>query len=153
MPSVSGGFRVFGDYMSENFIVYSYTERNKLDYDIYQANLTNGKSKLVLQGKMGLSAHSVSPNGRHIVISERVGEDSDNLFRMLLSGTAATTYDVIASSLATTEKFEPYIIGAFDDLVLDGPYFITQLIGVHINLSRALQTEYPLTNKMILKII
>lgn len=80
LPSVPGGFRIFGDYKNENTIVYTSTERNKLDYDIYQANLTNGKSKLVLQGKMGLLAHSVSPNGSHIVVSERIGEDSDNLY-------------------------------------------------------------------------
>lgn len=80
LPSVSGGFRVFGDFMDENTIVYASSERNKLDYDIYQADLTNGDSKLLLFGKMGLFAHSVSPDGKQIIVSELVGEDSDNLY-------------------------------------------------------------------------
>lgn len=67
--------------------------------------------------------------------------------RALLTGTAATTYDVVASSLAMTEKFEPYIFGAFDALSIFTPYAITQLSGIHIDLPRALQTEHPLENK------
>jgi len=85
LSSVSGGFRVFGDFVNESTIVYSSTERNKLDFDIYQANLISGESKLLLQGRMGLYVSSVSPNGNFIVVSEGVGEDSDNLY-LLISG-------------------------------------------------------------------
>ncbi|ASP49051.1 dipeptidyl aminopeptidase [Cognaticolwellia beringensis] len=86
LPSVSGGFRMFGGFMGENTIVYASSERNKLDFDLYQADLTDGKSKLLLQGKMGLFARSVSPDGKHILVSELVGEDSDNLY-LLTTGT------------------------------------------------------------------
>ena len=67
--------------------------------------------------------------------------------RSKLQGTAATTYDIVASSLAMTAQFEPYVFGAFDPLVIFSPYSITQLSGLHIDLPRALQTEHPLTNK------
>lgn len=80
LPSVSGGFRIFGDFVNEESIVYASTERNKLDFDIYLADLGKSESQLLIQGKMGMFARSVSPNGKHIIVSERVGEDSDNLY-------------------------------------------------------------------------
>jgi len=76
-----------------------------------------------------------------------IAADMLEIDRALLTGTAATTYDVVASSLAMTEKFEPYIFGAFDALSIFTPYAITQLSGIHIDLPRALQTEHPLENK------
>jgi uncharacterized protein (DUF885 family) len=76
-----------------------------------------------------------------------IAADMLEVDRALLTGTAATTYDVVASSLAMTEKFEPYIFGAFDALSIFTPYAITQLSGIHIDLPRALQTEHPLENK------
>ncbi|MGL1957326.1 MAG: prolyl oligopeptidase family serine peptidase [Colwellia sp.] len=84
LPSVSGGFRMFGDYLNDDTIIYASTERNQLDFDIYQANLVSGENKQLLQGKMGLFARSVSPDGKHIVVSEGVGEDSDNLYLVTL---------------------------------------------------------------------
>lgn len=80
LPSAQGGFRVFGDYVDNNTITYASTERNKLDFDIYTANLDTQKITRIFEGTFGFFANAVSPNGRYIVISETVGEDSDNLY-------------------------------------------------------------------------
>jgi len=80
LPSVSGGFRRFGDFVDDNTIAYSSTERNGLDFDIYVANTESQNTTLLYQGKFGFFVDSVSPNGRYIVVSETVGEDSDNIY-------------------------------------------------------------------------
>lgn len=92
LPSASGGFRQFGDFVSgEDAIAYSSTERNGLDFDIYVADFMSGRTRLVYQGIFGFSAHDVSPNGRLLVVSETVGEDSNNLYLLdLVSGEIET---------------------------------------------------------------
>jgi uncharacterized protein (DUF885 family) len=94
-----------------------------------------------------LGNFSVDSIAKAKALRAEIAADMIKVDRTLLSGTAATTYDVVASSLAMTEKFEPYIFGAFDPLTIFTPYSITQLSGIHINLPRALQTEHPLKNK------
>lgn len=66
--------------------------------------------------------------------------------RSQLEGTAATTYDVMASTLAMSAKFKPYLYGSYSPLSVFTPYSVTQLSGAHIELPRTLQTEHPLTN-------
>ncbi len=81
LPPVSGGFRSFGDFSEDGRTIYfSSTERNGLDYDIYRADLATGNSEIIFEGTFGYFARSLSPNGKHLVVSETVGEDSDNLF-------------------------------------------------------------------------
>jgi len=80
LPSVSGGFRSFGDFVDQNHVAFSSTERNGLDFDIYLANIQNQNAKILYQGKFGFYVDSVSPDGRYIVVNETVGEDSDNLY-------------------------------------------------------------------------
>ena len=86
MPATAGGFRRFGDFVSgASRIVYASTERNQLDFDIYTADAESGASRIVYQGRFGFFAHDVSPDGRYAVVSETVGEDSDNLYLLDLS--------------------------------------------------------------------
>ena len=81
LPPVSGGFRSFGDFSEDGRTIYfSSTERNGLDYDIYRAELATGNSEIIFEGTFGYFVHSLSPNGKHLLVSETVGEDSDNLF-------------------------------------------------------------------------
>lgn len=81
LPPVSGGFRSFGDFSIDGQTIYfASTERNGLDFDIYRANLTLGNSELIYEGTYGYFARSLSPDGKHLLVSETVGEDSDNLF-------------------------------------------------------------------------
>ncbi|MEM8557575.1 MAG: S9 family peptidase [Bacteroidota bacterium] len=80
LPAVSGGFRAFGDFLADDTIAYASTERNRLDYDLYVADLDGGDPRLVFEGTFGFFVRSVSPDGRYAVVSETVGEDSDNLY-------------------------------------------------------------------------
>lgn len=80
LPASSGGFRRFGDFVDDNTITYSSTERNGLDYDIYVADLQSQKIKRVYDGKYGFFVNSASPDGRYLTVFETVGEDSDNFY-------------------------------------------------------------------------
>lgn len=77
LPAAKGGFRAFGDFAGEE-IVFASTERNGLDFDIWRATL-DGEAKLVYKGKFAFYARAASPDARHVVVTEAVGEDSDNL--------------------------------------------------------------------------
>jgi dipeptidyl aminopeptidase/acylaminoacyl peptidase len=81
LAPAEGGFRMFGDFLPDGkAIAYSSTERNRLDFDIYVADLDTGERRLVQEGVYRYTAHEVSPDGRMLVVSEAVGEDSDNLY-------------------------------------------------------------------------
>lgn len=94
-----------------------------------------------------LGDFSVNRISKTKALRATMAADLANIDRTQLSGTAATTYDLLTSSLAMTAQFESFVYGAFDPLVIFSPYSITQLSGLHIDLPRALQTEHPLTNK------
>jgi dipeptidyl aminopeptidase/acylaminoacyl peptidase len=86
LPAASGGFRRFGDFTSNGeTIVYASTERNRLDFDIYSADVETGAARILYQGTYGFFVHSVSPDGQFAVVSETVGEDSDNLYLLTLA--------------------------------------------------------------------
>lgn len=85
LPAVDGGFRSFGDIASSGTeAVFASTERNGLDFDIYKADLTSGETEMLFEGKFGFNAGAISPDGQHVIVTETVGEDSDNLFVMSL---------------------------------------------------------------------
>jgi dipeptidyl aminopeptidase/acylaminoacyl peptidase len=76
-----GAFRVMGDVLPDNRrIVFASTERNGLDFDIYVRDLETGEQRMIFEGKYAFYPRSVSPDGRWLVMTQRVGEDSDNLF-------------------------------------------------------------------------
>ncbi|GGW76234.1 S9 family peptidase [Alteromonas halophila] len=80
LPAVAGGFRIFGGFIDNHTIIYASTERNKLDFDLYIADLVSGVTEMICKGRMGLSVASVSPNGKWALVVERVGADADNLY-------------------------------------------------------------------------
>jgi len=77
LPAAEGGFRNFGDFAGDD-IVYASTERNGLDFDIWRASL-DGEAELIFEGEFAFYPHAVSPNARQVILTESVGEDSDNL--------------------------------------------------------------------------
>lgn len=91
LPAVAGGFRIFGGFINQNTIIYASTERNKLDFDLYVADLVSGETDMIYKGRMGLSIASVSPDGKWALMVERVGADSDNLFLFDVSKQQLTT--------------------------------------------------------------
>jgi len=82
LPAAEGGFRVFGDFADDD-IVYSSTERNRLDFDVWRASL-DGEAELIYEGTFAYYARSVSPDGTRVIVTESVGEDSDNLYLLSL---------------------------------------------------------------------
>ncbi len=92
LPATENGFRSFGDIAADSDrIVYASTERNGLDFDIYEASLSSGETRLVYEGEFAYIARSVSPGGQRVVVTESVGEDSDNLHILDLESGALTT--------------------------------------------------------------
>ncbi|MEL6686021.1 MAG: S9 family peptidase [Pseudomonadota bacterium] len=81
LPATESGFRSFGDFTADGqTIVYSSTERNGLDYDIYKADLETGDTTLIFEGVYGNFVEAVAPDGSTAIVSESVGEDSDRIF-------------------------------------------------------------------------
>jgi dipeptidyl aminopeptidase/acylaminoacyl peptidase len=95
LPAAEGGFRVFGDFAGSD-IVYASTERNQLDFDIWRADL-NGEAEMVFEGTFAYFARAVSPDGRRVIVTESVGEDSDNLYLL----------DLESGELSTISKPDP----------------------------------------------
>jgi len=83
LPAVEGGFRSFGDISANGTdAVFSSTERNGLDFDIYSADLSTGETEMLFEGTFGFFARAISPDGKYVIVAETVGEDSDNLYLM-----------------------------------------------------------------------
>ena len=85
-PATDGGFRVLGDIADDNKTFYfSSTERTGLHYDVYEASLETGDTRLIYEGRYGNFARALSPDSRYLVVTETVGEDSDYLYLLDLS--------------------------------------------------------------------
>ncbi|MEP4889607.1 MAG: DUF885 domain-containing protein [Aliiglaciecola sp.] len=110
---------------------------------------TLGVSEEYFGGKFNnkLGDYSVENIAKSKALRDSMEADLSKIDRSLLTGTAATSYDVLTSAIAMTKQFEPYVFGAFYPLSIYSPYAITQLTGIHIDLPRSLQTEQPLNNK------
>jgi dipeptidyl aminopeptidase/acylaminoacyl peptidase len=81
LPAVSGGFRQFGAFSNDGAqFSYASTERNGIDYDIYVAGLASGQTRLVYEGSFFFGPHAWSPDDSKLIVTETVGEDSDNLY-------------------------------------------------------------------------
>ena len=90
LPAAEGGFRAFGDFAGAGDIVYASTERNGLDFDIWRADL-DGQAELIFEGTFAYFARAASPSGGHVIVTEAVGEDSDNLHLLDLESGALET--------------------------------------------------------------
>ncbi|TRO93718.1 S9 family peptidase [Glycocaulis profundi] len=90
-----GAFRTFGEVLRDGRrIVYASTERTGLHYDMYVMDLETGEREMVFEGEYAFWPHPVSPDGRWLIMSERVGEDSNNLYLLDIdSGETRTVYE------------------------------------------------------------
>lgn len=86
LSASENGFRVFGGFSQDGTqISYASTERNGLDFDIYVKQINGGEDnapRRVFEGQYGNFVRAVSPNGLKLIISDSVGEDSDNLYEL-----------------------------------------------------------------------
>jgi dipeptidyl aminopeptidase/acylaminoacyl peptidase len=107
LGAAEGGFRAFGDFAANgSSFVFSSTERNGQDFDIWRGNLA-GETALIFEGNFGYFARSISPDGAQAVVTETVGEDADNLYLLDLE-----TGDI--NALSTPEPRASHSQGGFE---------------------------------------
>jgi dipeptidyl aminopeptidase/acylaminoacyl peptidase len=78
---LSDAFRQFGMFSSDGRrFIYSSTERNGIDFDIYVAEAGSGEARRVLEGSFGFFPVSWQPQGELVIVSETRGEDANDLY-------------------------------------------------------------------------
>ena len=100
---LSDAFRDFGMFSSNGEeILYSSTERNGTDFDIYTLNIESGETRLIVQGKFGFFPSAWQPDGDTVIVSETRGEDAnDGLLLDMASG-------------ELTPKFQPEVAALYE---------------------------------------
>lgn len=101
---LSDAFRRFGMFSSDGArILYSSTERNGRDFDIYLADVASGESRRVFQGTFGFFPEAWQPDGHLVIVSETRGEDANDVHLLNLE------------SGVLTPLFTPAIAAAYED--------------------------------------
>ena len=76
----SDAFRVFGTFSADGSqFVYSSTERNGRDFDIYVADARTGDARIVYEGTFGFFPQAWQPGGDLVIVTETRGEDADDV--------------------------------------------------------------------------
>ncbi len=92
VPALPGAFRAFGGVLPDDqHIVFASTERNGLDFDIYVRNLETGEQRMIFEGEFAFWPRSIAPDGKSLLMTQAVGEDSNNLFRVDIESGDVTT--------------------------------------------------------------
>ena len=82
----SNAFRQFGMFSADGSqILYSSTERNDLDFDIYKADVVTGDSSLVYEGSFGFYPAAWQPGGNLVIVTETRGEDGNDVHLLDIS--------------------------------------------------------------------
>ena len=83
---LSDAFRSFGMFSPDGKqILYSSTERNGTDFDIYVADVATGDSRMVYQGSFGFFPQAWQPNGDLVIVTETRGEDANDVHLLDMS--------------------------------------------------------------------
>ncbi|WP_203594556.1 S9 family peptidase [Wenzhouxiangella limi] len=92
VPALAGAFRSFGGVLPDNQrIVFASTERNGLDFDIYVRDLESDEQRMLYEGEFAFWPRSISPDGKSLLMTQAVGEDSNNLFLVDIESADVTT--------------------------------------------------------------
>lgn len=77
---LSDAFRVFGMFSSDGSqLLFSSTERNGRDFDIYVTDVDSGDTRLVYEGNFGFFPRAWQPGGNLVIVDETRGEDADDV--------------------------------------------------------------------------
>ena len=77
---LSDAFRAFGMFSKDGSeFLYSSTERNGRDFDIYVANVETGESRMVYEGSFGFYPRSWQPDGDLVIVDEVRGEGTTDV--------------------------------------------------------------------------
>ena len=100
----SDAFRQFGMFSPDGQrILYSSTERNGRDFDIYLADVTSGETRMVFRGEFGFFPLAWQPGGSLVLVSETRGEDANDVHLLDLEDGRITPL------------FQPEVSAAFTD--------------------------------------
>jgi dipeptidyl aminopeptidase/acylaminoacyl peptidase len=78
---LSDAFRQFGMFSFDGRrFIYSSTERNGIDFDIYVGDVGSGETRRVLEGSFGFFPVSWQPRGELVIVAETRGEDANDLY-------------------------------------------------------------------------
>ncbi len=100
----SDAYRQFGMFSDDgNRFLYSSTERNGRDFDIYVADLEGGQPRMVYEGEFGFFPVSWQPGGNLVLVSELRGEDANDIHLL----------DVLSGELVPL--FQPEIAASYSD--------------------------------------
>lgn len=83
---LSDAFRAFGMFSTDGSqFLYSSTERNARDFDIYVADVVSGDTRMVLEGSFGYFPRAWQPNGDLVIVDETRGEDANDVHLLDMS--------------------------------------------------------------------
>ena len=92
VPALPGAFRVFGGMLPDDRrIVFASTERNGLDFDIYVRDTETGEQRMIYEGEFAWWPRAIAPDGQSLLMTQGVGEDSNNLFLLDIESTEVRT--------------------------------------------------------------
>ena len=111
---LSDAFRRFGMFSKDGSqFLYSSTERNGRDFDIYVANVESGETRSAYEGTFGFFPVAWQPGGDLVIVSETRGEDANDLHLL----------DIASGDMRPL--FQPDIAAAYEDFawLADGSGF------------------------------
>lgn len=77
---LSDAFRSFGMFSKDGSqFLFSSTERNGKDFDVYVTDVANGDTRIVYEGSFGFFPASWQPDGDLVIINETRGEDGNDV--------------------------------------------------------------------------
>ena len=114
---LSDAFRRFGMFSKDGSrFLYSSTERNGRDFDIYVANVENGETRRVYEGTFGFFPAAWQPDGDLVIVNETRGEDANDVhlldiasgdMRPLFQPDVAAAYETSPGSLMAAASTWP----------------------------------------------
>ncbi|WP_379552250.1 S9 family peptidase [Qipengyuania sp. DGS5-3] len=123
LPAASGDFRRFGDFAADGSFVYASTARGTGVFDVYRGTL-DGESELIVEAELGLSPHSISPDGKYALVTETVGEDANNLYLLDLRTKEMTTV-----SKPPVEERAEHVLGGFEWMPNSSGFYFSTNVG------------------------
>lgn len=141
----SEAFRVFGAFTADGErLVYASTGGDEPNFDIHQLDVESGRNRRLMEGRMGLYAAAVRPDGGAVLLTEARGEDAVDVhlydvrareLRTLLAPRVASRYasfswepDAEAFYLATDQGRDFSGLARFD-LARDRLEFLDHYLG------------------------
>ena len=77
---LSDAFRQFGMFSADGKqVIYSSTDRNGLDFDIYSLDLESNEARLIAKGDFGFYPKAWQPDGDIVIVSEDRGEAANDV--------------------------------------------------------------------------